>query len=171
MHSVLRSGPGWGFVLEIAFLARPMELSHSLTVICQRQIEGEESRGERREGAQSWPLTTHWTFPLSLHPEERFLLPPPNPRDVHTTGLVSLLWEMSDSTGVACPCGPCCAPTGLSLCWELGSGSALCWTARNVQSWLSYYYFMFIECLGSPDRPTTGWDRAMSPNSTLLRPL
>lgn len=171
MHSVLRSGPGWGFVLEIAFLARPMELSHSLTVICQRQMEGEERQRRGEGGAQSWPLTTHWTFPLSLHPEERFLLTLP-PSGTYIQGLVSLLWEISDSTGVLCPCGPCCAPTGLSLCWELGSGSALCWTARNVQSWFSYYYyFMFIECLMAPGWPTASWDRAISPNSTLLRPL
>lgn len=38
--------------------------------------------------------------------------------------------------------------TGLALCWELGSWSALCWIGRNVQRWLSYYYFMLIECLG-----------------------
>lgn len=117
------------------------------------------------------PVSTHWTFPLSLHPEERFLLTLP-PSGTYIQGLVSLLWEISDSTGVLCPCGPCCAPTGLSLCWELGSGSALCWTARNVQSWFSYYYyFMFIECLMAPGWPTASWDRAISPNSTLLRPL
>lgn len=131
LHSDLRSGPGWGVVRETAFLARPMGLSHSLTVICQRQMEGEERQRRGERGGTELASYHSLALPNFLSIQRSvFWLPA---RDVSTTGLVSLSWVMSLSTGVLCPCGLCCALTGLSVRWELGSGSALCWTARNVQ--------------------------------------
>lgn len=116
-------------VRETALLARPLGLSHIPAAICQK-TDGEERQRQGREGALGWPLTTHWTFPLSLLQRNSFWLPT---RHVHTNRLVSLLWVMSVSIGVLCPCVPCCAPTGLAPSWELGSWSALCWTVRDVQ--------------------------------------
>lgn len=114
-------GVGGGGVREIAFLARPMGLSHRLTVICQRQMEGEE-RQRRGERGGTELASYHSLDRPTFYPSRGALSGSP-PRDVHTTGLVSLSWVMSDSTGVLCPCGPCCAPTSLPMCRNLALGA------------------------------------------------
>lgn len=63
-------------------MARPLGLSH-IPRCDLSEDRWEERRGEAgREGALGWPLTTHWTFPLSLLQRNASWLPT---RDVHVT--------------------------------------------------------------------------------------
>lgn len=69
---------------ETAFLARPMGAeSWPCCDLSKDRWKARKGRGEGREGALSWPLTTHWTYFLSIQ-KSTFWLPT---KDVHTSGL------------------------------------------------------------------------------------